>query len=217
MSNEMQTSKPFYLRAWGDRACFTRPEMKVERVSYEIMTPSAARGILESILWKPAISWRIFQIDLLSQIKWQSIRRNEVGKKISIQSKQEFFIEEQRQQRAGLFLRDVDYGIHSYFEITGKAGPDDTVPKFTEIFLRRAEKGQFFQAPYFGCREFPANFNLINQPEKKPQPITENRDLGWMLLDLDYTDGRNTPRFFKASLIDGIMKIPGMDAEEGKS
>jgi len=118
-------SPPFRLRVWGPNACFTRPEMKVERVSYDVMTPSAARGVLEAILWKPAIRWIVERIDVLSPIRWESVRRNEVGSTMSPRSAC-LFVEDQRRQRAGLLLRDVDYVIHARFALTHKAGPDDS-------------------------------------------------------------------------------------------
>ena len=199
-------SDEFRLKVWGRNACFTRPEMKVERVSYDVMTPSAARGVLEAILWKPAIRWKITQIDVLNPIKWESVRRNEVGSVMSPRANG-LFIEEQRQQRAGLLLRDVAYTIHAYFEVTDKAGEADTVVKFQEIFLRRAEKGQCFQRPYLGCREFAAEFEVFINGKTLPEPISETRDLGWMLYDMDFRGKEPIARFFKARLDDGRMKI----------
>lgn len=206
MRDSPVTSNAFRLKVWGRNACFTRPEMKVERVSYDVMTPSAARGILEAILWKPAILWKVTQIDVLNPIKWESVRRNEVGAVMSSRTNG-FFIEEQRQQRAGLFLRDVAYTIHAHFEMTAKAGNEDSVVKFTEMFLRRAEKGQCFQRPYLGCREFAADFEVFTNGKPLPEPISENRDFGWMLYDMDYEGKEPMPRFFKASLDNGRMMI----------
>ncbi len=210
-------SNGFRLKVWGRNACFTRPEMKVERVSYDVMTPSAARGVLEAILWKPAIRWKITQIDVLYPIKWESVRRNEVGSVMSPRTKG-LFIEDQRQQRAGLLLRDVAYTIHAHFEITDKAGAEDTVVKFTEIFLRRAEKGQCFHRPYLGCREFSAEFEVFSNGKLLPEPILETRDLGWMLYDIQHDSAGNNrnphfcndncrPSFFRASLNNGRMLI----------
>lgn len=210
-------SNEFRLKVWGRNACFTRLEMKVERVSYDVMTPSAARGILEAILWKPAILWKVTQIDVLNPIKWESVRRNEVGAVMSPRTNG-FFIEEQRQQRAGLFLRDVAYTVHAYFELTDKATNEDTVVKFTEMFLRRAEKGQCFHRPYFGCREFAVEFEVFINGKPLPDPIPETRDLGWMLYDIYHDPSNNKsnphfcndncrPSFFKASLNNGIMMI----------
>jgi CRISPR-associated protein Cas5d len=199
-------SNDFRLKVWGRNACFTRPEMKVERVSYDVMTPSAARGVLEAISWKPAIRWKVTQIDVLNPIKWESVRRNEVGAVMSPRTKG-LFIEEQRQQRAGLFLRDVAYTIHAYFEMTGKARADDSVTKFQEMFLRRAEKGQCYHRPYLGCREFAAEFEVFSNGKPLPEPISETNDLGWMLYDMDFTGKEPMPRFFRASLNNGRMKI----------
>lgn len=206
MSHSSDRSRPFRLKVWGRNACFTRPEMKVERVSYDVMTPSAARGILEAILWKPAIQWKVTQIDVLNPIKWESVRRNEVGAVMSPRTNG-FFIEEQRQQRAGLFLRDVAYTIHAYFEMTGEAGAEDTVVKFQEIFLRRSEKGQSFHPPYLGCREFAAEFEVFTNGRPLPVPIAETRDLGWMLYDIDYKGKEPVARFFRAALDNGRMLI----------
>ncbi|MDA8338372.1 MAG: type I-C CRISPR-associated protein Cas5c [Nitrospiraceae bacterium] len=210
-------SNAFRLKVGGRNACFTRPEMKVERVSYDVMTPSAARGILEAILWKPAIRWRVTQIDVLKPIKWESVRRNEVGAVMSPRTSG-LFIEDQRQQRAGLLLRDVAYTIHAYFEMTDKAGAEDSVIKFTEMFLRRAEKGQCFHRPYLGCREFAAEFEIFTNGKPLPEPIPETRDLGWMLYDIShdnaadknnqhFCNGNCRPSFFRASLNIGRMMI----------
>lgn len=199
-------SNVFRLKVWGRNGCFTRPEMKVERVSYDVMTPSAARGVLEAILWKPAIQWKITQIDVLNPIKWESVRRNEVGAVMSPRASG-IFIEEQRQQRAGLFLRDVAYTIHGYFEMTEKAGAEDTIIKFTEMFIRRAEKGQCFHRPYLGCREFAAEFEVFANGKSLPEPESINQDLGWMLYDMDFTGKEPIPRFFRARLDNGRMRI----------
>jgi len=206
MSEPSIKSPPFRLKVWGRNACFTRPEMKVERVSYDIMTPSAARGVLEAILWKPAIRWKVMQIDVLNPIKWESVRRNEVGAVMSPRASG-LFIEEQRQQRAGLFLRDVAYTIHAYFEKTDKAGEEDTVIKFQEMFLRRAERGQCYHRPYLGCREFAADFEVFTNGKPIPEPISETRDLGWILYDMDFNGKEPMPRFFRANLDNGRMMI----------
>lgn len=213
----MTKSKPFLLRVSGENACFSRPEMKVERVSYDVMTPSAARGILEAILWKPAIRWHILQIDVLNPIRWESVRRNEVGKKMGKPSAAhltggahkalEMFVEKERQQRAGLFLRDVDYVIHAEFEMTQIAGEGDSVTKFTEMFIRRASKGQCFHRPYFGCREFPVDFEFLPQDAQLPKTIKETRDLGWMLYDLDYRESEPMPQFFHAQMQNGKIDL----------
>lgn len=213
-------SPPFRLRVWGRNACFTRPEMKVERVSYDVMTPSAARGILEAILWKPAIRWMVDWITVLAPIRWESVRRNEVGSTMSPRSLG-FFVEDQRQQRAGLFLRDVDYLIHAHFELTEKAGPEDSAVKFQEMFLRRARNGQCFHRPYLGCREFAAEFEPIVNGQLIPAPIAETRDLGFMLYDVEHhpafphvCDDRCLPAFFRARLEAGIVTIPAPDSPE---
>lgn len=219
MSNTLIKSPPFRLKVWGRNACFTRPEMKVERVSYDAMTPSAARGVLEAILWKPAIRWKVTQIDVLNPIKWESVRRNEVGSVMSPRSTCLYVDDpETRQQRAGLFLRDVAYTIHAFFELTGKATSEDTIVKFQEMFLRRAERGQCFHRPYLGCREFAAEFEIFTNGKPLPEPICETRGLGWMLHDVSHdntADEKNQhscnekciSRFFRASLENGRMKI----------
>ncbi|MBI3582226.1 MAG: type I-C CRISPR-associated protein Cas5 [Nitrospinae bacterium] len=196
----------FRLKVWGELACFTRPEMKVERVSYDIITPSAARGILEAIYWHNEIKWIVTQIDILRPVRWMSVRRNEVGAVAS--GHNPIFIEDERQQRAGLILRDVAYVIHSHFQL--KAG-GASVEKYSNIFKRRAEKGQCYHRPYLGCREFSANFELLGVGEETPEKIGETRDLGWMLNDLDYSDADNpTPRFFRSEMKNGSVMVPSM-------
>jgi CRISPR-associated protein Cas5d len=224
MNESLTKSRLLRLKVWGENACFTRPEMKVERVSYDIMTPSAARGILEAILWKPAIRWQVERIDVLRPIRWESVRRNEVGSTMSPRTLH-LFIEDRRQQRAGLFLRDVAYTIHAHFEMTDKAGPEDTTIKFQEMFLRRAEKGQCFNQPYLGCREFAAHFAPIFHDQPLPEPIAESPDLGWMLYDMRHDNGGDKanihncnegcrPLFFKARLDNGRLMVPSIDSEE---
>lgn len=215
----MNKSKPFRLKVSGENACFTRPEMKVERVSYDVMTPSAARGILEAILWKPAIKWNILQIDVLNPIKWESVRRNEVGAVASARTAQTamnsgkgklgIYVDEgkMRQQRAGLLLRNVAYVIHADFEMTGKAGADETVIKFAEMFIRRASKGACFHRPYFGCREFPVDFEFIPKDEENLPTIGKTRDLGWMLYDMDYSGKEAMPQFFHAQMVNGSINL----------
>lgn len=218
MDDKKLKSRTFYLKVWGDNACFTRPEMKVERVSYDVMTPSAARGVLEAILWKPAISWQIERIDVLKPILWESVRRNEVGSRMSPRS-DGIFVEEQRQQRAGLFLRNVAYTIHAHFIMTAKAGDEDNVTKFQEMFARRAQKGQCFNQPFLGCREFSAHFELVPDETSLPETIQDTRDLGWMLYDMCHdaagdngqhvhtcTEGCH-PSFFHAQLNSGIIDL----------
>lgn len=205
--------KTFCLKVSGEYACFTRPEMKGERVSYDVMTPSSARAIFESILWKPAIRWQATKIKVLKPIQWASVRRNEVGSVASSRNTG-IFIEDSRQQRAGLFLRDVDYLVSARFSMTEKAGPDDNINKFIEMFERRAAKGQCFNQPYLGCREFSASFELLNNDNQNLIPIDETRDLGWMLYDLDYSGPDPKPRFFRAKLEAGVVNIPDWDSME---
>ena len=207
----MRTNKSrlFRLKVWGEDACFTRPEMKVERVSYDVMTPSAARGILEAILWKPAIRWQVERIDVLKPIRWESVRRNEVACVMSTRTRQQF-IEDQRQQRAGLLLRDVAYTIHAFFRLTELAAPEENIVKFQEMFLRRAEQGQSFHCPYLGCREFAAHFQLIPWGAPTPTPICESKELGYMLHEISYAEKSPTPHFFRAYLNQGSLRIPAL-------
>ncbi|MBW2107874.1 MAG: type I-C CRISPR-associated protein Cas5 [Deltaproteobacteria bacterium] len=217
----MQKSRPFRLKVSGANACFTRPEMKVERVSYDVMTPSAARGILEAILWKPAIRWKVLQIDVLKPIRWESVRRNEVGTVIPVRNittamKQGkgslgLYIEKERQQRAGLFLRDIAYMIHAEFEMTDQAGPEDNVTKFEQMFIRRASNGQCFHRPYFGCREFPVDFEFVPKDAEPIWTIGETRDLGWMLYDMDYNGKEPMPQFFHARMENGSINLRNME------
>lgn len=237
------------LEVWGDYACFTRPEMKVERVSYDVMTPSAARAIFEAILWKPAIHWNITKIEVLNPIRWISVRRNEVGKVAPAPTAKQMsgvlgapmgiYIEDERQQRAGLFLRDVKYRIHGYFDFiqpdlrknNSSAHPgvwadgveqkemfkkDENEAKYAAMFERRASKGQCFHRPYLGCREFACDFRLIKHPEKEPvRPINETRDLGFMLYDLDFESNEKhpTPLFFRAKLEKGVVNTDRKEVE----
>lgn len=212
------------LKVWGDYACFTRPEMKVERVSYDVMTPSAARGILEAIYWKPAIRWVIDRIHVLNPIRFMNIRRNEVASKIPLrnvktamkdgQSPLELFIESDRQQRAAMILRDVDYVIEAHFEYVG--GEDQNDGKHLDMFNRRAREGQCFMQPYLGCREFPAHFRLLENGESVPaSQLRGNQDLGFMLHDIDFPDDM-TPHFFRAEMNEGMIAIPPFQAKEVK-
>jgi CRISPR-associated protein Cas5d len=217
------------LHVWGENACFTRPEMKVERVSYDVITPSAARGILEAIHWKPAIRWVIDEIEVLRPIRFESIRRNEVASKISARNVGTamkagsteglyMLVDEgkERQQRAATILRDVAYVIRAHFELTAQAGEDDNEGKHLDIFNRRARKGQCFHHPYLGTREFPATFRLLEDGETVESNLQANersRDLGWMLHDIDFKDNQ-TPRFFRAAMEDGLIKVPALNAKE---
>jgi len=207
------------LEVRGEFACFTRPEMKVERVSYDVMTPSAARAIFEAILWRPAIRWKIHRIEVLNPIRWVSLRRNEVGAVVPMGSVKKamargagalaLYVEEERQQRASLFLRDVAYRIHASFEMTPHAGPEENKGKFAEMFRRRAEKGQCFNQPYLGCREFACAFRYVVEMSKEPPPIAVDRNLGLMLHDLDFSNPDSPqPQFFPASLRQGVLDVP---------
>lgn len=213
------------LKVWGDYACFTRPELKVERVSYDVMTPSAARGLLEAIHWKPAICWVIDAIHVLEPIRFQSIRRNEVGHKApagKIRSAMKrgdleglnLLVDEDRQQRAAIVLVKPAYVIEAHFELTKKAGPDDTEGKHLDIFNRRAARGQCFHQPCLGTREFAAHFELLPPDAPLPQTIGESRDLGFMLFDIDHaTDGRPS-LFFRAALENGVVRVPSPSSPE---
>lgn len=213
------------LRVSGDHACFTRPEMKVERVSYDVMTPSAARGILEAIHWKPAIRWVVGEIHVLNPIRFQSIRRNEVGHKAPVGKIKaamnrgsleglSLLADEDRQQRAATVLVDVDYVIAAHFEMTDKAGPDDNEGKHLDIFNRRAARGQCFHQPCLGTREFDARFKLLSPDEPMPQAIDESGDLGFMLLDIDHQAEDRPSLFFRARLERGVMKVPHPNSPE---
>ncbi len=201
------------LKVWGKYACFTRPEMKVERVSYDCMTPSAARGILEAIYWKPAIRWVIDRIHVLNPVRFMNIRRNEVASKIPLrnvktamkdgQSPLELFIESDRQQRAAMILRDVDYVIEAHFEYVADKDANDG--KHLDMFNRRAREGQCFMQPYLGCREFPAYFRLLENDETIPAShLIGKQDLGFMLHDIDFGNDMQA-KFFRPTMIDGII------------
>lgn len=215
----------FCLEVSGPHACFTRPEMKVERVSYDVITPSAARAIFDAILWKPAIRWQVEKIEVLKPIRWAGVRRNEVGAVLSVDNAKTAMarsegllglnVEDERQQRAALVLRDVAYRLHANFELTPKAGEGDTAIKFREMFSRRARQGQCFNQPYLGTREFSCAFRLVEDPATEATPIAESRDLGWMLYDLDYQgDTGPQPLFFRAQLDQGVIRVPARDSEE---
>ncbi len=217
--------KTYCLEVQGEFACFTRPEMKVERVSYDVITPSAARAIFEAILWKPAMRWCVRRIDVLRPIKWISVRRNEVGAVASTRNAEEamrdgsgalgFYVEDERQQRAGLFLRDVGYRLYASLELASSPGEGNGLAKFLSMFERRAESGQCFTQPYLGCREFSAAFRLIDPAREPAEPIDEARDLGWMLYDLDFTNPTDPkPRFFRARLERGTVHVPPWESAE---
>ncbi len=211
------------IKVWGQRACFTRPEMKAERVSYDVMTPSAARGILEAIHWKPAIRWHVDRITVLNEIRFDTFRRNELGGKGSAAMAERAMkgarinlaqvIEEDRQQRATTFLTDVAYLIDAHFDLTEAAGTEDTAEKHYNIFLRRARSGQCYHRPYFGCREFAVEFEAVEG--ERPQSVhAGEKDLGWMLHDIDFGDAM-APRFFRAAMLDGVVDIPPMQQTGG--
>ena len=215
------------LRVWGERACFTRPEMKAERVSYDVLTPSAARGILEAVHWKPAIVWVVDRIHVLKPIRFQSFRRNEVGAKASAALAKRAMnsedlaglglsVEAERQQRATTLLVDVDYVIEAHFELTSKAGAEDSEAKHLSMFNRRAEAGQCFHRPCLGNREFAAEFALLAPgaavPRSDVPPGQRDRDLGWMLHDIDFGQGRIS-RFFRARLVDAVLDVRACVAE----
>ncbi len=213
------------VEVWGDYALFTRPEMKTERVSYDVMTPSAARGLLESIYWHPGMKWCIDRIHVCSPIRFTNIRRNEVKDTISARKVKtvmekgqgELYLAtpESIQQQAAMVLRDVHYVIDAHFDLTENAAPGDNAGKFQDIIKRRLERGQCYSMPYFGTREFPAHFRRCTELPPCPDELKGVRDLGWMLLDMDYTNPQNiTPRFFRASLTDGVMVVPPWDSEE---
>lgn len=217
--------KTYCLELTGDYACFTRPEMKVERVSYDVITPSAARACFEAILWKPAIRWHVRRIEVLKPIRWINLRRNEVASVVSTRNVETamktgkgdlgLYIEEDRQQRAGLFLRDVAYRVHADLEFLRERDPEATAMKYQEMFERRARRGQCVNQPYLGCREFAARFRLVDAPEAESAAINETRDLGFMLHDLDFSMPADPqPRFFRAQLQNGVVDVPTWDSAE---
>ena len=205
--------KGFCLEVSGDYACFTRPEMKVERVSYDIITPSAARGVFTAIFWKPAIRWRITKIEVLKPIRWTTVRRNEVSAVASPRS-DGIYVEDARQQRAGLILRDVRYRIWAEFDMVSAS---EDPAKYAAMFDRRATNGQYFMHPYLGCREFSCKeIRLVKHPEQESvKPIVETRDLGFMLFDMDYSDLKDIkPMFYRPKMVDGVITVPHPDSEE---
>lgn len=243
----MPSIESFCIEVRGDFACFTRPEMKVERVSYDVITPSAARAIFEAILWKPAIKWQITRIEVLNPIRWVNIRRNEVKDVISTSNAKKamrdgdiklgIFVDvgKQRQQRAGLFLRDVAYRLHANFTLQDDSKhthnhphlnysdvepSENTYTKFAEMFKRRARKGQCFNQPYLGTREFSCSFRFIEpnnlKDERSTHPtISENKLLGWMLYDMDFADPTNpSPRFFNVEMNNGEICVPDWNNED---
>lgn len=220
--------KEFCIEVWGDWACFTRPEMKVERVSYDVITPSAARAVFEAIFWKPAIKWQVTRIEVLNPIRWASIRRNEVGS-LASKNKPHIFIEDNRQQKAGLLLKDVCYRLYAKLifisaskretshDASKENNKDENPGKYNAMFERRAQNGQCFNQPYLGTREFTASFKFIENP-KDPSlklPITEDLDLGFMLYDMDFTN-KNDPQamFYRPKMKQGVIIVPSINSEE---
>lgn len=219
--------KEFCLEVWGPMACFTRPELKVERVSYDVITPSAARAIFESIFWKPAIHWQVTKIEVMNPIKWTSVRRNEVG---AVAAKTPIFIEDKRQQKNSLLLKDVRYRIWARLKFIPKRKRtinqdlfdnedhnDENPAKYNAMFERRASKGQCFNQPYLGTREFSASFRFVNpETDGLDAPIAESRDLGIMLYDMDFEkDLKNPPAmFYRAWMKNGIIIVPPKNSEE---
>lgn len=220
------TDKEFCLEVWGPIACFTRPELKVERVSYDVITPSAARAIFEAIFWKPAIHWQVTKIEVLNPIKWTSIRRNEVG---ATASKNPLFIDDgkNRQQKNTLMLRDVRYRLYAKLEFipirkrkeqsNTEEHPDENPAKYNAMFERRASKGQCFNQPYLGTRECSASFKLIDSvSDALEAPISESRNLSIMLYDMDFeANSKNPPAmFFRAKMENGVIIVPPKDSKE---
>lgn len=217
--------RTYCLEVTGDYACFTRPEMKVERVSYDVITPSAARAVFEAILWKPAIKWHVRKIEVLKPIRWVSLRRNEVASVVSVSNVKSamnkgtgdlgLYIEDDRQQRAGLFLRDVAYRIHADLEFIAAKDPQGNARKYEEMFERRAQKGQCVNQPYLGCREFAAYFRLVEEPTTEAAPVDISADLGFMLHDMDFTNPSDPqPKFFRAQLQRGVLIVPQWNSKD---
>lgn len=214
----------FVLDVRGDWACFTRPEMKVERVSYDVITPSAARAVFEAIFFKPAIRWHMRRIEVLAPVRWTNLRRNEVASVLSTRNVQQamrqglgqlaLYVDEDRQQRAALLLREVAYRLHA--DLAVRPDRDDPEPpgKFFAMFERRARRGQCVNQPYLGCREFAARWRLVDDLRTEPPPINETRDLGWMLHDMDFTDPADPqPRFFRARMTGGVVECDEREVE----
>lgn len=214
------------LEVWGNYACFTRPEFKAERVSYDVMTPSAARGLLEAIYWHPGLRYTVDRIYVRAPIRTMNLRRNEVKSTVSARrartvmtrGRGELYLAAPGdvQQRASLLLRDVRYVIEAHFDMTRRAAPEDNPGKFQSILKRRIRRGQFYHQPCFGCREFPAQFKLCEALPPCPDELRDRElDLGYMLWDMDYSDPENiTPLFFRARLKSGILDVPARDGGE---
>jgi len=211
--------KRYCLEVWGDYACFTRPEMKVERVSYDVITPSAARAIFEAILWKPAIRWHVRRIEVLRPIRWMTIKRNEVGSlatdRASGSGPRDLFIEDDHVQRSALLLRDVGYRLHADLELLRDKDPNAAPAKYQQMFERRADKGQCVNQPYLGCREFPAYFRRVPADATDPPAIDDSDELGFMLFDMDFTDRADPkPMFFRAAMNNGVVEVPAHHSVE---
>lgn len=220
------TDREYCLEVWGDWACFTRPELKVERVSYDVITPSAARAIFEAILFKRyAMRWQVTKIEVLNPIQWTTIRRNEVG---ALAGKSPIFIEDKRQQKNSLLLKDVRYRIYAKLvfipvkdrlkEAFVKHQPrgDENPMKYYQMFERRASQGQCFTQPYLGCREFVANWKYIVHTDNLELPWAEDRDFGIMLYDMDFEGNSQKPdaMFYRVQMKQGIIMVPDKDSEE---
>ena len=218
--------KEFCLEVWGDIACFTRPELKVERVSYDVITPSAARAIFEAIFWKPAIRWQVTKIEVLNPIRWVSVRRNEVGA-VASKTMDSIYIEDKRQQKNSLMLRDVRYRIYAKLvfipvrdrrnDATASGHADENPGKYNAMFERRAAKGQCFNQPYLGTRECAASFRLIDPAnDTLIPPLAESRDLGIMLYDMDFQTNPQKPEamFYRAKMKNGVIIVPPLNSEE---
>ena len=223
----MSCSQRFCLDVRGDFACFTRPEMKVERVSYDVITPSAARALFECILWKPAVRWQVRRIEMLKAVRWVNLRRNEVKSKVSVANVAAamaggaakgaglamglaIYADEpdERVQRAGLFLRDVAYRVHADLQVRADRQDPEPPQKFFAMFERRARAGQWVNQPYLGCREFDARIRLVQDLAAEPPALAETRDLGWMLHDLDFTHSADPqPVFFRAQMTNGVIEV----------
>jgi CRISPR-associated protein Cas5d len=211
--------KRYCLEVWGDYACFTRSEMKVERVSYDVITPSAARAIFEAILWKPAIRWHVRRIEVLRPIRWLTIKRNEVATiatdRAGADAPRGIFIEDDHVQRSALLLRDVAYRLHADLAFFSDKDRAANPAKYWQIFERRADKGQCVNQPYLGCREFPAYFRRVPDGATEPPPIDASPDLGFMLFDMDFADRADPkPMFFRALMHKGVIEVPACDSVE---
>ena len=207
------------LEVWGEYALFSRPELKTERVSYDVRTPSAARGLLESVYWHPGLKYIIDRIHVCAPIRFTNLRRNEVKATVSARSARTvmergsgelYLISSQEiQQRAALLLRDVHFVLEAHFDMTDRAAPGDNPGKFQDILKRRIKRGQFYSQPYLGCREFPAQFKLCEELPPCPEELRGVRELGYMLWDLDYSNPEDIhPLFFRAALQNGVLNVP---------